>query len=145
MKAFLIICLHITTVQLINVEANQLVSLDSCKNKDWLCGDLCVKDFWQCKCGTQWNSFSDNFGNVCCHSQPCHYIGNSSQVECPDGVIQLDSQLCNGNCKTALTNKRTFWCPAEKKCIKENEGTDYCKGSQLCGACNGTNLCIRFV
>ena len=145
MKLIFLVLLHLTSVQLIKVQLPKSVSLGSCKNTEWLCGDLCVKDFWQCKCGAKWNTFSDNFGNICCNSQPCYYVANSSSVECPDGVIQPEDQLCHGQCKTSMTNLRNLWCPAEKKCVKENVGSEYCKGSQLCGNCNGTNLCVRYV
>ena len=93
-----------------------------CPDKQWLCGDQCVAHFHQCQCGSEFTSLLPN--KVCCNTEPC--FGNDTFIQCPDGILQDETEVCNTECRTTFSNSKTVWCQEDQKCVKEVDADRLC-------------------
>ena len=93
--------------------------------EEMLCGDECIALSQLCQCGTQSLNLNSLRSYVCCNTNPCQ------NATCPDGIVQLHSTLCNGQCPTIpVSGSGSFLCENFNFCRDE---FSMCKGFTTCG------------
>ena len=106
---------------------SQILEVQSqCNFEDeMLCGDECIALSQLCQCGSQSLNMVNLRSHVCCNTKPCQ------NATCPDGIVQLRSISCNGQCPIHPTfGDGTFLCENFNFCRDESS---MCKGMTMCG------------
>ena len=96
-------------------------------DKEMLCGDECIPRHVSqfCKCGSQTFGWRSLLSYVCCNTKPCQ------NGTCPDGIVQLHSSQCNGQCPINPTiGCSAFLCENFNIC---RDDALMCKGITMCG------------
>ena len=92
--------------------------------EEMLCGDECIALSQLCQCGSQSLNIVNLRNYVCCNTKPCQ------NATCPDGIVQVHSSQCNGNCPVNPTvGGSAFLCETG---ICRDDGA-MCKGFTMCG------------
>lgn len=98
--------------------------------EEMLCGDECIAVSQLCQCGSQSLNMVNLRSYVCCNTTPCQ------NGTCPDGIAQLHSSQCNGQCPIyPLGGGGTFLCENFNIC---RDDSAMCKGFTMCGTDNFT-------
>ena len=96
-------------------------------NNEMLCGDECISSHFSqlCQCGSQILNANDMKTFVCCNTKPCQ------NATCPDGIVQLQTSMCNGQCPIhPQFGHGSFLCENFNVCRPEDS---MCKGITMCG------------
>ena len=142
-------CSVLIPVRMMRVESVFLILLlilptrgdDSCSSNMWKCGDICLRNEYQCECGGKELNYAEDMW--CCYTENCkseksnflfgfNYI---SHVSCEGAAVSL-TEPCQGG----MHHRK---CPAETGITRKHNSNGICNSTKETNTSNAERQNVR--